>query len=450
MRRSSVCGDDKGAVTPQTAEVIDQLLELLAPRLRYDSDEAFFATSVRAATDPGPPAANLAYVNVLRVPPDGEIAAATDPDLAKVPLSLELLGDRAGTGSSRDEWIDISYSPDGTVRGLSDHHAVAANIYRAFSLVAYGRSVLDESDGKLWLQYWLYYYYDDKSVFGKHIEDHEGDWEWVQYRFSDRAHALIDQGHSASELALQLGGEPDDLIDAVTYSGHDKPVKARWNQIARVTSPSGSGFSAPVVFVARGSHANYVGRRGRIFDRTDGKIGPLTPAVEKISTVPPWLRWEGRWGSLKAPRGPYGRLAWTSPSRYHAEEADDWTDVGVQLLRLLEDDTLDPPTISASTVSEDAIAVTYSVSIAVFETLVEGDHEAVARVSVRRLGAGLPARVSVGTLTAPSGLLEVRLPTGAGPLVVQCSLIAEGGTATETAELQLNAAAMEHTAPSGS
>ena len=41
----------------------------------------------------------------------------------------------------------------------------------------YGR-VVNGSDGRTWLQYWFWLYYNPKNLFG--FGKHEGDWEMVQ------------------------------------------------------------------------------------------------------------------------------------------------------------------------------------------------------------------------------------------------------------------------------
>ncbi len=41
--------------------------------------------------------------------------------------------------------------------------------------------VVHEPSGSTWLQYWFFYYYNDKNFFG--IGLHEGDWEMIQIRF---------------------------------------------------------------------------------------------------------------------------------------------------------------------------------------------------------------------------------------------------------------------------
>ena len=70
----------------------------------------------------------------------------------------------------------------------------------------YGRAV--EADGRLWLQYWLWYFYNDYSLaLGAGL--HEGDWEMVQFRMN--------------------GDQPDIAV----YAQHSHAEKRRWPDVAQ-------------------------------------------------------------------------------------------------------------------------------------------------------------------------------------------------------------------------
>ncbi len=159
------------------------------------------------------------------------------------------------------------------------------------------------------IQYWLLYFYND--WFNKH----EGDWEMVQ-------------------VMLDANGEPEWVV----LSQHHGGTRRTW-----ATAPVEEG-THPVVYVARGSHANYFvggeiypnGRtignsRIEVLDRT----GSATRAVPDVILIPTrgqllaepdawpgaeWLPFRGHWGQLavqadfSGPLGPADKGAqWEMP-----------------------------------------------------------------------------------------------------------------------------------------
>lgn len=84
----------------------------------------------------------------------------------------------------------------------------------------------DPDSGQLWLQYWLWYIYNDYHLaFNAGL--HEGDWEMVQ-----------------------VGMDGDEPKVAV-YAQHDQAERRDWSLVRK--TPDGR----PVVFSARGSHDSY-------------------------------------------------------------------------------------------------------------------------------------------------------------------------------------------------
>jgi hypothetical protein len=181
--------------------------------------------------------------------------------------------------------------------------------------VVYGRATM--SGGRLWLQYWFFYYYNDKGFLK--VGRHEGDWEMVQLRVGEE-------------------GTPD----AATYGGHAGGKRVSWEEVERV---SWEEDGAPVVYCARGSHAALL-RPGTwpapsIPDHNDG-LGPRSrPRLVDIGgeEAPGWVRWPGRWGSTRrreafegeSPYGPAHQPPWREPARFHAEarpaaDAPAWTE----------------------------------------------------------------------------------------------------------------------------
>jgi hypothetical protein len=129
------------------------------------------------------------------------------------------------------------------------------------------------------IQYWFFYAFN-----GGDLNRHEGDWEMIQVMFS-------------AELPTQ-----------VMYSQHYAGQSATWNQVEK----QGDHVK---VYVARGSHANYIkpysGKIGLASDDVgdNGKtLRPVTDYTVEILKDQPWLNFAGRWG-------------WTGANQSAADEA---------------------------------------------------------------------------------------------------------------------------------
>jgi hypothetical protein len=165
--------------------------------------------------------------------------------------------------------------------------------------------------GKLALQYWLFYTFNDWNNL------HEGDWEMIQLVF--------DVG-SAREA---LGREPV----SIGYSQHEGAEGADW-QDEKLELVDGR---RPVVYPAAGSHANffsdalYIGSSGDQGVGCDDTRGPHVDLDPTVHTIPsdtaaarasfPWIAFEGRWGELQeaffnGPTGPNLKRQWTEPIRW--------------------------------------------------------------------------------------------------------------------------------------
>ncbi len=175
--------------------------------------------------------------------------------------------------------------------------------------LAYAHVVRNEVPGYITVQYWLFYFYND--WFNKH----EGDWELVQVILS------------ADEQPLW-----------VVYSQHHGGVRRPW------ASTSVEEKTHPVVYVARGSHANYfagnevfpfpqtIGNRQFVLvDRTGSSTRTmpgvvLIPTRAELTADPDgwpgaeWLAYYGRWGEtavysdFNGPTGPADKgLQWENP-----------------------------------------------------------------------------------------------------------------------------------------
>ena len=162
--------------------------------------------------------------------------------------------------------------------------------------------------GKLALQYWLFYAFNDFNNL------HEGDWEMIQLNFD------------AADARAALDTRPVD----VGYSSHEGAESAHWGD-EKLQLVDGTH---PVVFPGAGSHANkytealYLGssaEAGVGCDDTRGPHDELRPVVKTIPNDPaaaerafPWIAFQGRWGELQkaffnGPTGPNLKPQWSEP-----------------------------------------------------------------------------------------------------------------------------------------
>ncbi|HET7758887.1 MAG TPA: hypothetical protein VFK62_03110 [Gaiellaceae bacterium] len=162
--------------------------------------------------------------------------------------------------------------------------------------------------GKLALQYWLFYVFNDWNNL------HEGDWEMVQLDFDAPTAADALKHHP-----VQVG-----------YSQHEGAERAAWGDEKLELL----GGTHPVVHPAAGSHANFYGEslylgssasEGVGCDDTRGPTFDVRPVVRTIPSDPqaaareyPWIGFEGRWGELRpaffnGPTGPNLKEQWTEP-----------------------------------------------------------------------------------------------------------------------------------------
>lgn len=117
------------------------------------------------------------------------------------------------------------------------------------------------------IQYWFFYAFNAGD-----LNRHEGDWEMIQVVLSDE--------------------QPVEVMYSQHYSGQT----ATWSQVEKENEHV-------KVYVARGSHANYIkpysGKVGLASDMVadNGKIlRPLTDYTIEILDDQPWLQFAGRWG----------------------------------------------------------------------------------------------------------------------------------------------------------
>jgi hypothetical protein len=320
------------------------LLHRHRPRLVYDAQEAYFADSAAIWTD--------SPTNVLRRK-DGTV-------IAKPPrLSLEFLS-------------TYPAQPGDVIGDTTRDYRVNAALLHAqprYANRVYAHARRDRK-GALWLQYWLFFYYNDFQLLGPLLSGgkHEGDWELVQLR--------LDQDERPVEVVL---------------TQHREAERRPWSEVVK----HGARF---LVYIARGSHANYFSAgshfTGHWFDRADGKGPRIDPTLEIVSSdAPKWLHWPGRWGDTVA-GGPIDANSPTSPGR-----RPHWKDP----LNLVEKAT---PTRAAPTTPPPTTTVrrTADAHVIAFEAPPEATALVVA---TRPRGTDQPARVETFRLEARTGEVEV-------------------------------------------
>jgi hypothetical protein len=253
-----------------------ELLMRYLPVLRYDSNETFFADAVEIMAGE-----NDAF----------QLEQASGELISPSPVPSALLaGKTYGNGKPVSDADRLA----GTRR---DYREQSAELHPREELrnVVYGH-VPSDPDGRVWLQYWYFYLYNDASFAGN-VGLHEGDWEMVQLRMDDK--------------------EPDLAV----YAQHRYSERRAWDAVQR------EGI-APVVYPARGSHASYfepgLHRTEAWWDMADGlREAPRSRLVDLDSEPPSWLQWPGRWGATKprypwdldSPPGPSEHGHWHDPRR---------------------------------------------------------------------------------------------------------------------------------------
>lgn len=120
------------------------------------------------------------------------------------------------------------------------------------------------------LQYWFFYAYNDGD-----INVHEGDWEMIQVVLESNTPTMV------------------------MYSQHHSGQQLNWNDVDKTATH-------PHVYVARGSHANYLrsfsGKIGIASDTVGDNGRILTPNDYRLVELSDqgWLSFAGRWGEMQS------------------------------------------------------------------------------------------------------------------------------------------------------
>ena len=269
----------------------DALLRRFKPQLRYDSQEAFFADSAAEMT-------RNPHNTLRRAPYDdrdeGALIAAADATDALRKLSLELL---AASTYANGEAVE-----PGDRLGIlgTDYRTQYVRLRTRLPELRnriYGHAATD-SGGRLWLQYWFFYFYNDYHLAAD-LGLHEGDWEMVQLRMH--------------------GDEPDLAV----YAQHRNAEERPWSDVLRADGQP----DTPLVYPGRGSHASYfepgLYETEAWFDIADGKRRTPELELEIVRDAsPPWIAWPGQWGDTEpavpgleqpSPAGPAAHDQWLDP-----------------------------------------------------------------------------------------------------------------------------------------
>jgi hypothetical protein len=195
----------------------------------------------------------------------------------------------------------------------------AGRLFAGKPTAAYAHVVTEPGKpGKLALQYWLYYPFNDWN------NKHESDWEMIQLMFD------------ASTASEALERSPTE----VGYSQHEGAERAAWDD-----DKLQKRAAHPIVFPGRGSHANYfeqsvwLGHSAQEGFGCDNTTAPsrmvqtqavLFPDAAPSSAAAPfaWLAYGGHWGQKEhgpntGPTGPNTKQQWTEPVSW---SEDEWRD----------------------------------------------------------------------------------------------------------------------------
>jgi hypothetical protein len=290
------------AVAPTAAATVSQesaLAERYAPVVRLVADTS--------SCEPDKPYQPI-DVNVLFGEPTVALTGPWSSDVVKIAPEAEDLGPRL-FGYHLD-------FPGNALQPGCDYRDWESRLTEGKTPTVYAHVATDpEHAGKLSLQYWLFYVFNDWNNL------HEGDWEMIQLVFDA----------PTAEEALRT-----DPVE-VGYSQHEGAERGDWgdDKLELV------GSTHPVVHPAAGSHANFYGEalylgssasEGVGCDDTRGPTFDVRPAVQTIPSAQseavrefPWIGFPGRWGEQRpaffnGPTGPNVKDQWTHPITW----SQDW------------------------------------------------------------------------------------------------------------------------------
>jgi hypothetical protein len=308
------------------------LLARYSPCLVYHKQEPYWASSPGVMTDSY---VEGVYANYLQRK-DGTKIAQSGPSLAGKRLDLELLDGRDYGDGLKPEKSDYINAHGGTYQ----EDAARMQSKPDYADKVYGR-VTQARGGRVWLQYWFFYLFNDKGLAG--IGLHEGDWEMIQ-------------------VGLGKSGEPE----VATYAQHAYAEKRDdWSEVRK---EGDADAGPPLVYVALGSHAAYFepGEHRMepvpLLDHARGNGRKVRPELVEISKELRWVDWPGRWGRMGGDNGPTGPAfhdrQWNEPDVFHQRAKTRRTQIGPIFFALPEDARVPAPALTAER-EGDRVAVSY-------------------------------------------------------------------------------------------
>ena len=249
---------------------VSALLARHSPRLRYDSQEVYFADSAAIWTD--------SATNVLK--------HANGTEIARPPtLKLDYLGAHTYQGTTTAVLADDVIGE--TTKDYAKH-AAALHAKPAYKDKLHARAKRD-SLGRLWLQYWFFYYYNDFQLAGPFLSggNHEGDWEMIQIR--------LDATRRRSRPCTPSTSTPSARLERRDQGGHNTPSCSSPAARTRATS-------APAAV-----DGHVVGQR-----RREGARDLAAADRARLPAARPGL-WPGFWGDTKATSSPIDSRSWRGP-----------------------------------------------------------------------------------------------------------------------------------------
>jgi hypothetical protein len=288
----------RGDIGLSPAEQRD-LLERHKPILCFDAYEPYFATRTDAFTRPrGDEVASRCYLMRQGEPrPYRDSGVPDGPgDLVERPAGDEASGWAYDDGTPWSAGDALTLAPAGVAP--PDYRHDGALQQEALGPAVHGRVAADERPGHgWWLQYWFFYFGNDRFEPSSGPIWHEADWEMVQI------HLPVDPGDPR---------RPAPAPTEVTYSQHEGAGARSWTRAER----RGDRL---LVYPGRGTHACYPRAVNWIFDRVDGRYEVDGADLVVMDDTTRWPEWPGRWGGGEgSPTGLGMRPQWDRPAQWHA------------------------------------------------------------------------------------------------------------------------------------